>query len=256
MLILAFSYKCNNNNVLTAVISHREQQQQPMALLALADCETTLRNSPISSKDISEILDSLTAHLKDGTKDEVDKVAKLIEDIKEPISSLFKRVETLEKELEETKKELEETKKEAEEVKKKWEGLKTLEDSLLIGQLAFTLEKELIAKFLKGTTISPKHVTIQQIFIALRNENDYMLPLTPEQKDIINANLRELEREYQLDHSLYRTITALKHNRNIEAHPSIENISTRLSDKVSPSDKEAVDRMLAILQNLGGCNAN
>ena len=220
-----------------------------MALLALADCETTLRNSPISSKDISEILDSLTAHLKDGTKDEVDKVAKLIEDIKEPISLLFKRVDTLEKELEETK-------KEAEEVKRKWESLKTLEDSLLIGQLAFTLEKELITIFLKGTTISPKHVTIQQIFIALRNENDYMLPLKPEQKIIINANLKKLEREYQLDHSLYRTITALKHNRNIEAHPSIENISTRLSDKVSPSDKEAVDRMLAILQNLGGRNAN
>ena len=226
-----------------------------MEVLTLAECEEALRKPPVSSKDFSKILDSFIFHLQDGKKDEVDKVAKLIEDIKEPISLLFKRVDTLEKELEEMKKKLEETKKEAEEVKKKWESLKTLEDSLLIGQLAFTLEKELIAKFLKGTTISPKHVTIQQIFIALRNENDYMLPLTPEQKVIIKENLKELEREYQLDHSLYCTITALKHNRNIKAHPSIENISTRLRDKVSPSDKEAVDRMLAILQNLRGRNA-
>ena len=213
-----------------------------MEVLALAKCETTLQNPPVSYNDFSKILDSLIFHLQDGNKDEVDKVAKLIEDIKEPINSLFKRVETLEKELEE--------------VKKKWESLKSLEDSLLIGQLAFTLEKKLIIEFLHGTTVSPKHVTIQQIFIALSNENDYMLPLTPEQKDIINANLRELEREYQLDHSLYRTITALKYSRNIEAHPSIENISTRLSDKVSPSDKEAVDKMLAILKNLRGRNAN
>ena len=36
-----------------------------------------------------------------------------------------------------------------------------------------------------------------------------MLPLTPEQNNIINAILKELEREYQLDHILYHTITAL-----------------------------------------------
>ena len=36
-----------------------------------------------------------------------------------------------------------------------------------------------------------------------------MLPLTPEQNNIINAILKELEREYQLNHSLYHTITAL-----------------------------------------------
>ena len=50
---------------------------------------------------------------------------------------------------------------------------------------------------------------IEKIFTVLHNENDRMLPLTPEQNNIINANLKELEREYQLNHILYHTITAL-----------------------------------------------
>ena len=214
-----------------------------MAALPLEKCEELLRNPPVSSKDFSKILDSFTFYLKNGKKDEVDKVVQLIWAIKEPISSLFERVETLEKELEETKKELEE-------VKKKWESLKTLEDSLLIGQLAFTLEKEIVEKFLQGTGVSPKHHTIQQIFNALQNEDDYMLPLTLKQKDIIKANKKELERKYQLDHSVYCIITALKHNRNIKAHPSIENISTHLSDMVDQSDKEDAEEMLRVLRKI------
>ena len=214
-----------------------------MEVLTLAECEEALHNPPVSSKDlILKILDCFIFYIQDGKKDEVDKVAQLIDIIKEPISSLFERVDTLEKEMEE--------------MMEKWERLKTLEDSLLIGQLAFTLEKELVEKFLEGTSISPKHVTITQISNALANKKDRILGLTHEEKDIIDANWNKVEREYQLDGGLYRTITALKENRNIEAHPSIENISTRLSDKVRPSDKEAVDRMLAILQNLRGRNAN
>ena len=212
-----------------------------MEVLTLAECEEALRNPTVPSKDFSNILDSFIFHLQDGTNDEVDKVAQLIEGIKEPISSLFKRVDTLEKEMEK--------------MMEKWERLKTLEDSLLIGQLAFILEEELVKKILEGTSISAKHVTITQISNALANEKDRILKLTQEQKDIIDANWNKVEREYQLDGGLYCTITALKENRNTEAHPSIENISTRLSDKVSPSDKEAVDRMLAILKNLRGHNA-
>ena len=232
-----------------------------MEVLTLAECEEALRNPPVPSKVLSRILESLIAHIQ-VNQNASETVAKMMKDIKELISPMFQRLDILEKELgdskkelEETKKELKETKKDLEEMKKKWESLKTLEDNLLIGQLAFTLEEELVIEFLKDTDISPKHVTIHQIFIALRNENDYMLPLTPEQKVIINANLKKLEREYQLDHRLYLTITALKKGRNTKAHPSIENISTHLSDMVSPSDKEAVDRMLAILQNLRGRNA-
>ena len=239
-----------------------------MEVLTLAECEEALRNPPVPSKVLSRILESLIAHIQ-VNQNASETVVKMMKDIKELISPMFQRLDILEKELgdskkeleetkkelEETKKELKETKKDLEEMKKKWESLKTLEDNLLIGQLAFTLEEELVIEFLKDTDISPKHVTIHQIFIALRNENDYMLPLTPEQKVIINANLKKLEREYQLDHRLYLTITALKKGRNTKAHPSIENISTHLSDMVSPSDKEAVDRMLAILQNLRGRNA-
>ena len=213
-----------------------------MEVLTLAECEEALRNPPVSSKDlILKILDCFIFYIQDGKKDEVDKVAQLIDIIKEPISSLFKRVDALEKEMEE--------------MMEKWERLKTLEDSLLIGQLAFTLEEELVKKILEGASISPKHVTITQISNALANEKDRILQLTQEQKDIIDANWNKVEREYQLDGGLYRTITARKENRNTEAHPSIENISTRLSDKVSPSDKETVDRMLAILKNLRGRNA-
>ena len=47
---------------------------------------------------------------------------------------------------------------------------------------------------------------IEKIFTVLHNENDRMLQLTPEQN---NTNLKELEREYQLNHILYHTITAL-----------------------------------------------
>ena len=206
-----------------------------MAALPLAECEKVLHDPPISEKALSNILDSLTIHIQ-CDDNAAEQVARIIQDIKEPIHSLFQRVDTLEKEMEE--------------MKRKWESLKTLEDSLLMGQLAFTLERELVEKFLEGTGISPKHVTIEQIFIALGKETDYMLPLTPEQKDIINASWKELERKYQLDHTLYRTITALKRNRNFEAHPRIENISTRLSDKVSPSDKEDVKKMLEILKKI------
>ena len=216
-----------------------------MEILTLADCETTLRTS-VSNEDILKILDSLIYHLQAG-KDEVDKVAQLIGDMKEP---LFKRVEALEKELEEMKRERKETKQELEEIKRKWESLKTLEDSLLMGQLAFILEKEIVKKILEGTRISPRHVTITQISNALANENDRILPLTQEQKDIIIAKWNRVQREYQLEGGLYRIISAFKKDRNTEAHPSIKNISTRLSDKVSQEDKEDVKKMLEILEKI------
>ena len=152
-----------------------------MEVLTLAECEEALRNPPVSSKDlILKILDCFIFYIQDGKKDEVDKVAQLIDIIKEPISSLFERVDALEKEMEE--------------MMEKWERLKTLEDSLLIGQLAFTLEKELVEKFLEGTSISPKHVTITQISNALANKKDRILPLTHEEKDIIDANWNKMER--------------------------------------------------------------
>ena len=214
-----------------------------MATLSLEECKKALKNPHVSSKDFSKILDSFKYHLQNGKKEEVDKAVQLIEGITEPITYLFERVETLEKELEETKKELEE-------VKEKWESLKTLEDSLLIGELASTLEKEIVEKFLQGTGVSPKHHTIQQIFIALQNEDDYMLPLTLKQKDIIKANKNDLERKYKLDKALYSIITALKYSRNIKAHPSIENISTHLSDMVDQSDKEDAEEMLRVLRKI------
>ena len=53
-----------------------------MEVLTLAECEDVLCKPPVSSKDFSKILESFIFHLQDGKKDEVDKVAQLIDVIK------------------------------------------------------------------------------------------------------------------------------------------------------------------------------
>ena len=69
------------------------------------------------------------------------------------------------------------------------------------------------------TASTEEHSTIRSLASLYMPKNKFslffimkmtkMLPLTPEQNNIINAILKELEREYQLDHILYHTITAL-----------------------------------------------
>ena len=216
------------------------------AVLSIDECQRILKNPKISLRDLERIVDSVKVHIstyEGQLESEKKEFSSIFEGIHDTIKCLFDSTEHLEKELQD----LQEKYTELEE---KYTQLKKLEDCLLIGEVAASLEKELVKHILKGTGVAAEHLTINQIDYALGGMSSRILTLTLKQKEEIKSNWDRLDKKLGLDQRLYLTINSLKHTRNTQAHPNIQDIFTKLSDKVKESDRKAVERMIGILKEL------
>ena len=218
-------------------------------VLSIDECQTILKNPKISIKDVESVVESVKVHISTYQLEssEKKKLSSILEGIQDTIKCLFDSAENLEKELQQKYTELQQKYAELEQ---KYKTLKKLEDSLLIGEVAASLERELVKHILKGTGVAAEQLTINQIDYVLGGMSSRLLTLTQKQKEEIKSNWDCLDKKLGLDQNLYRTINTLKHTRNAQAHPNIQDIFTKLSDTVSESDIKAVERMMSILKQL------
>ena len=217
------------------------------AVLSIDECQQILKNPKISHEDLERIVDSFKVHISTYLYK-----CQLEPSEKEKLSSIFEGIHDLIKRLIDSTKDLDKKLQNLQEnytdLEKKYTQFKKLEDSLLIGEVAASLERELVKHILKGTRFAAKRLTINQIDYALGGMSSRILTLTQRQKEKINWD--RLDKKLGLDQSLYLTINSLKYTRNDQAHPEIQDIFTKLSDTVSESDIKAVERMMGILKQL------
>ena len=134
------------------------------------------------------------------------------------------------------------------------ENLEQLEVDILIGQLAISVEEEIVKYILKGTGISTRYITIRNIDDALRcgyEHNSYSKEIftSREQEDKARQNKAKLTTDFpSIDGRMYRAIEHYKQTRKIQAHPTLHKIITRLGQLRSQhiEDEEMVDKMLKI----------
>ena len=218
------------------------------AVLSIDECQQILKNPKIPHEDLERIVDSLKVHISTYLYK-----CQLEPSKKEKLSSIFEGIHDLIKRLIDSTKDLNKKLQNLQEkytdLEKKYTQLKKLEDSL-IGEVAASLERELVKHILKGTRVAAKRLTINQIDYALGGMSSRILTLTRRQKEKIKSNWDRLDKKLGLDQSLYLTINSLKYTRNDQAHPEIQDIFTKLSDTVSESDIKAVERMMGILKQL------
>ena len=219
------------------------------AVLSIDECQQILKNPKISHEDFERIVDSFKVHISTYMYK-----CQLEPSEKEKLSSIFEGIHDLIKRLIDSTKDLNKKLQNLQEnytdLEKKYTQLKKLEDSLLIGEVAASLERELVKHILKGTRVAAKQLTINQIDYALGGMSSRILTLTWRQKEKIKSNWDRLDKKLGLDQSLYLTINSLKYTRNDQAHPETQDIFTKLSDTVSESDIKAVERMMGILKQL------
>ena len=96
---------------------------------------------------------------------------------------------------------------------------------LLIGQVASSLEEEIVKKILKDTGSERFHVTLQQIEDTINGKKSRLLPEkfleTPGQKQKAEANWSHLKFYYKVEGEHYSLISKFKSGRNPIAHPCV-----------------------------------
>ena len=96
---------------------------------------------------------------------------------------------------------------------------------LLIGQVASSLEEEIVKKMLKDTGSERFHVILQQIEDTINGKKSRLLPEefleTPDQKQKADDNWSHLEFDYKVEGEHYSLISKFKSGRNTIAHPCV-----------------------------------
>uniref|UniRef100_A0A1X7UGB2 Uncharacterized protein n=1 Tax=Amphimedon queenslandica TaxID=400682 RepID=A0A1X7UGB2_AMPQE len=224
--------------------------------LSLQECQLRIRNKTgnITRDEFVLIMDSMTIHIQSGEPLELETLAVVIDALKEVVvSCLFDKADTT------FEKELEVQRKEMKDLKDKWEKLKKLEDDLFIGQMASSLEKEIVKYILQNTGVKCKieYITIRDIDDALRGYvHSYSKEIftSREQEDKAKENKAKLSADFpSINGDLYRAIHQHKHYRNIQAHPelNITNIRTRLAES-QVEDKEMIDKFINLYETFQG----
>ena len=159
------------------------------AVLSIDECQHILKNPKISHEDLERIVDSFKVHISTYLYK-----CQLEPSEKEKLSSIFEGIHDLIKRLIDNTKDLDKKLQNLQEnymdLEKKYTQLKKLEDSLLIGEVAASLERELVKHILKGTCtrVAAKRLTINQIDYALGGMSSRILTLTRRQKEKIKSN--------------------------------------------------------------------
>ena len=220
--------------------------------LSLQECQLRIRNKTgnLTRDEFVLIMDSMTMYIQSGEPLDLETLAVVIDALKEVVvSCLFDKDTTFEKELEVQRKEMKN-------LKDKWEKLKKLEDDLFIGQMASSLEKEIVKYILQDTGVKCKieYITIRDIDDALRgyvHSHSKEIFTSSEQEDKAKQNKAKLSADFpSINGDLYRAIHHHKHCRNIQAHPEINITSVRARLAESQlEDKEMIDNFINLYEN-------
>ena len=179
-------------------------------------------------------------HVQSHEPLEVEKFAVILDEVKYAVEALFEKEDTMEEELKYLQEKLEE--------------LQELEVDILIGQLAVSVEEEIVKYILKGTGISTCYIMIRNIDDALRcgYEHDSCskdIFTSREQEDKAKQNKAKLSADFpSINGGMYCSIEYYKQTRNIRTHPKLHKIITRLGQLGSQhiEDEEMVDKMIQI----------
>ena len=129
---------------------------------------------------------------------------------------------------------------------------------LLIGQVASSLEEEIVKKILKDTGSERCHVTLQQIEDIINGKRSRLLPEefleTPNQKQKADDNWSHLELDYKVEGRHYSLISKFKSGRNPIAHPCVTLSEAKgfleSAKFVSDDDKKSCLELLKILESM------
>ena len=129
---------------------------------------------------------------------------------------------------------------------------------LLIGQIASSLEEEIVKKILKGTGSERCHVTLQQIEDTIDGKKSRLLPEkfleTHDQKQKADDNWSHMEDDYKVEGEHYSLISKFKSGRNPIAHPCVTlSEAKRILESakfVSDGDQKSCLKLLTILDSM------
>ena len=236
-----------------------DKETMSVATLTWEECEQQLlsgKERNLTPEQCSTIMDVLTEHIRN---DEVEgkKIITILEALKELINSdFFNRLDAVEKELKDQNKMIADLKTKYEDLKAEYEKLKKLQDDLLIGQIALSLESKIVRRALQGTGISTRFITIKNIEDALSGREHYFskkIFTTEEQKEAVRRNIEQLHKEFPsiIGYDIHNVIIHYKQCRNHKAHPEIDigEIRARLAESQF-QDQNTIDKMLEILEAL------
>uniref|UniRef100_A0A1X7TZ23 Uncharacterized protein n=1 Tax=Amphimedon queenslandica TaxID=400682 RepID=A0A1X7TZ23_AMPQE len=229
------------------------------ATLTWEECEEQLlsgKGRNLTQEQCGTIIDALTEHIRNGEV-ERKKIIAVLEELKELINSnFFNRLDAVEKELKDQNEIIKDLKAKYEDLKAEYEKLKKLQDDLLIGQIALSLESKIVKRTLQGTGISTRFITIKNIEDALSGRKHYFskkIFTTEEQKEAVQRNIEKLHAEFPsiIGSDMHNVIIHYKQCRNHQAHPELEigEIRARLAESQF-QNQEIIDKMLEILEAL------
>jgi len=194
----------------------------------------------LSEAQISLYFDSLSVMIQSGGQISIEDVAQAIDLLRDMTAHLFEIVNALTAELKE--------------VKKKLERLEQLEANLLIGQIANSVEKEIVGYVLKDCPgIDKRYITIYQLDVTLFSPSNHQsIRLSDDKIEAAKKRWSNLDQKIKplRSRNLYGMIQNFKYQRNVHAHPdfNIETVSDEL-DKL-PLDERTRDDCSQLLEIL------
>ena len=154
-------------------------------------------------------------------------------------------------------------------VKKLEEELETMKVSLIIGQIAFKLEKEIKRLIFEDTRVERRNymfLNLDEIERAVNDEclyayhgkSKFKLFISDEERRRAKEKWEELLMTYKIDYPMLCAIKELKHQRNIKAHPketitqAREFLQTHIRN--DDDDQKMSFELLEILNQMGITN--
>uniref|UniRef100_A0A1X7T6L2 Uncharacterized protein n=1 Tax=Amphimedon queenslandica TaxID=400682 RepID=A0A1X7T6L2_AMPQE len=225
----------------------RSMSRAAQPVLSLNECKAKVdtwssKTFLHTKEDLIIVLNSLIIYFQSGENLEVDKFAFILEKLKNVVQTLFEQLDTAEKKIKD--------------LQEKVEQFQVGEVNLLIGELASSVEKKIVAYVLNGTGISTDYITIRNIDDALEKREHCShskdIFISSEQEHRAKQNKAKLSADFpSIDGKLYRAIHHYKHCRNIQAHPKPNETIARLGQLIESQhikNKETVEMVDKLMQ--------
>lgn len=179
----------------------------------IADYSTKIKEGTLSCvEELTKTVDDTILIVQRDCDVNLTRVAAILDSLKEITRYLTNENDTLSKK-----------------VKKLEEELETIKVSLIIGQIAFKLEKEIKRLIFEDTKIERRNymfLNLDVIERAVKDECSYhdqskfKLFISDKERQCAKEKWEKLETTYKIDFPVLCAIKELKHRRNTRAHPN------------------------------------
>ncbi len=233
--------------------------------ITLEQCQQMISDCSFHKKEqILRVIQSVSMIIQSGEELDAEKIGVVIDGIEVAIVNLYSEVDRSKDKIGKLEAEVGGLKEEVKKLNEKVKKAVSQQDIILIGQLAYKLDKVLVKKALQDTGVEKKqmdYLTINQLE-HVATENGPGKPLSREAKRIFQSELitekavknwDDLYEKLDLE-TVFDAILSFKESRNYEAHPDInlEDAYRRLhsSTYLTVNDKEMMEKLYKILQDL------